>query len=287
MRNWLTLLIFLGPALSWVIGLVIFPLILAFALSFTSTTLGYSLIGNFIGTYNYLEIFFKDPKFGASLWNSLIWTGGNLALTALISLGSALLLNEVFPGKSILRTLIILPWAIPSVATTISWRWMLIPEFGVIQHIMTILGLAPHPIAFFGPGNAMLSVILVNVWRFSPFATLVFLSALQSIPKELYEAAEIDGATSLKKFTNITLPNLKSVFIVMTVIGVLLTYGYFDVVWLTTRGGPGTETLIPPVYVWLSGFYEFNLGKAAAISTITAAIMLAFAIIYLKIATKK
>lgn len=287
MRKWLTLLIFLGPALSWVIGLVIFPIIFALTLSFTRTTLGYSLIGDFIGIYNYLEIFFTDPKFVASLWNSLIWTGGNLALTALISLGSALLLNEVFPGRSILRTLIILPWAIPSVATTISWRWMLIPEFGIIQHLMTMFGLAPHPIAFFGPGNAMLSVILVNVWRFSPFATLVFLSALQSIPKELYEAAEIDGASSFKKFTSITLPNLKSIFIVMTVIGVLLTYGYFDVVWLTTRGGPGTETLIPPVYVWLSGFYEFNLGKAAAISTITALIMMAFSILYLKVATKK
>ncbi|MDW8034687.1 MAG: sugar ABC transporter permease, partial [Nitrososphaerota archaeon] len=129
--------------------------------------------------------------------------------------------------------------------------------------------------------------IMVNVWRFSPFATLVYLSALQSIPKELYEAAEIDGASSFKKFTSITLPNLKSIFIVMTVIGVLLTYGYFDVVWLTTRGGPGTETLIPPVYVWLSGFYEFNLGKAAAISTITALIMLAFSILYLKVAAKK
>jgi multiple sugar transport system permease protein len=281
-RDTLLLLFFIVPALVWVISLVFFPLVWTIWLSFTETVLGHELIGKFQGLTNYIALLFEDPDFPIVMWNSLVWTVGNLAVSGAIGLGAALLLNEVFPGRTLLRALVVIPWVIPSVATTISWRWMLNSEFGVIQKIMLMLGLMPEPIAFFGRNYAMMTVILVNAWRFTPFVTLVYLAALEGIPKQLYEAAGIDGASPFQKFKNVTLPYLKPTFVVLGLIGVLLTYGYFDVIWLTTKGGPGTTTTIPPVYVWISGFYEFSLSKAAAISVIMAIVVITFALLYLK-----
>lgn len=275
------------PASAYVTCLIFYPLLWTVWLSFTETLLGPELIGPFIGLTNYERLLFEDPNFPTILWNSLVWTAGNLAISGVIGLAIALLLNERFPGRSLMRALMLIPWIIPSVATTISWRWMLNSEFGVIQKILLVSGLAPEPLAFFGLKYGMFTVIFINAWRFTPFVALSYLSALESIPEDLYEAAEIDGASPYQKFKNVTLPFLKPTFSVLGLIGVLLTYGYFDVVWLTTKGGPGIATMIPPVYVWVSAFYEFSLSKAAAISIIMALILLIFTMVYRKFLTKE
>jgi len=272
-------LFFVGPAIAWVACLMFFPLTWTVWVSFTKTVMtekSTELVGPFIGLSNYYELIFNDPNFPIILWNSLTWTLGNIALSGAIGLAIALILNEKFRGQSMMRALMLTPWVIPSVATTISWRFMLNSEVGVIQKIMLALGLAPEPMAFFGHDYGMFTVIFLNAWRFTPFVALSYISGLESIPKDLYEAAEVDGASSFQRFRSITLPYLKPTFAVIGLIGVLLTYGYFDVVWLTTKGGPGTATMIPPVYVWLSAFYEFSLSKAASISVIMATILLAF-----------
>jgi len=278
-------LLFIGPAIAWVACLIFFPLAWTFWVSFTKTVMTEQtaeLVGPFIGFTNYYELIFNDPDFPIILWNSLIWTLGNIAISGALGLVIALILNERFRGQSVMRALVLTPWVIPSVATTISWKFMLNSQLGVIQKILLALGLAPEPIAFFGTDYGMFSVIFVNAWRFTPFVALSYISALESIPRDLYEAAEVDGASSFRRFRSITLPFLQPTFAVVGLIGVLLTYGYFDVVWLTTKGGPGTATMIPPVYVWVSAFYEFSLSKAASISVIMAIILLAFALLYRK-----
>jgi multiple sugar transport system permease protein len=281
--------LFIGPAVAWVACLMFFPLAWTFWVSFTKTVMteqSSELVGPFIGFTNYYELIFNDPDFPIILLNSLIWTLGNVAISGALGLIIALILNEKFPGQSGMRALMLTPWVIPSVATTISWKFMLNSDVGVIQKILVALGLIPEPIAFFGLDYGMFTVIFVNAWRFTPFVALSYISALESIPKDLYEAAEVDGASSFRRFRSITLPFLQPTLAVIGLIGVLLTYGYFDVVWLTTKGGPGTATMIPPVYVWVSSFYEFSLSKGASISVIMAIILLAFALLYRKFILK-
>lgn len=272
------------PSFFWVFAWIIYPLLLTFYLSFYDVMLtGPGAVeAEFIGLGNYLTIFFEDIDFKAALINSVLWTIGNFVIAGFFGLGVALLLKARFKGNSILRTLILIPWVIPTVAIAITWKWLLNSELGIIQRFMLISGLISSSVPFFGPKYSLLTVTLVNVWRFTPFVTLVILARLESIPEELYEAARVDGASMLQQFTHITMPLLKPVLAVLGIIGVLWTFGHFDIVWLITKGGPGNSSMTLPVLVWMKAFYVFRLGEAASISTIMIAVLLAFTAFYFK-----
>ncbi|RLE84180.1 MAG: sugar ABC transporter permease [Thermoprotei archaeon] len=232
---------------------------------------------------NYIKIF-NDPIFPVILYNTLIWTLGSVVFQLLIGLGIALLLNKDFKGKKILSVLIItVPWAMPDVVAGASWRWMYSDVYGVINDILYKLGIIKMRLPWLGDINlAKIAVIIANIWKGFPISALMYLSALQAVPTELYEAAIIDGASYWVRFKNITLPLIAPVIKTTVMLTVIWTVNYFPLIYVMTGGGPAnsTDTLVTYAYRVSFKFIEFNLGAAWA--TLTFIIMIIFAAIYLK-----
>jgi len=275
------------PALLWVVLTIVYPFSFTLWLSFRDASLVEKTItGQFIGFGNFYELG-QDEVFRSSVTNTISWTLGNFALAGLLGLTFALVLNEKFRGSTIARTVAVMPWIIPSVATAIVWRWLFHSQIGIIQGALLAVNLIKEPIAFFGYGYAMFSLILVNTWRFTPFVVIFYLAGMQAIPEELYEASKIDGASAFQRFRFITMPNLRNILVVLGVIGTLWIFCYFDIIYLITKGGPSNVTMTLPVLVWIRSFYMFNIGIGAAISVFMILILLVFSIVYFRYVLKR
>jgi len=275
------------PALLWVVLTIVYPFSFTVWLSFRDASLVEKTItGQFTGLENFYQLG-QDEVFRGSVTNTISWTLGNFALSGLLGLTFALVLNEKFRGSTIVRTVAVMPWIIPSVATAIVWRWLFHSQIGIIQGVLLALNLIKEPIAFFSYGYAMFSLILVNTWRFTPFVVIFYLAGMQAIPEELYEASKIDGASAFQRFRFITMPNLKNILGVLGVIGTLWIFCYFDIIYLITKGGPSNATMTLPVLVWIRSFYMFSIGIGAAISVFMILILLVFSILYFKYVLKR
>jgi multiple sugar transport system permease protein len=162
-----------------------------------------------------------------------------------------MILKQRFFGQRIARVWVILSWIVPTVVVVIIWRWLLSASGGIVNYTLVSLGLVSKPVGFFSSGQtAFESVILINSWRWFPFNAVILLAALQRIPQELYEAASVDGASILRKFRHITLPGLSQVLFVMGLVGTLMSFNVFDVIWLLTGGGPSQATTTLPVLIY-------------------------------------
>jgi multiple sugar transport system permease protein len=272
----------LFPSLVWIIMIIAYPIVYNIWLSFHKSTYGIEL-GPFIGFDNYIKIFLADDVFWQDFINSVIWTIGNLFFQTIIGLGGALLLNQAIRGRELIRGLVILPWVIPTVVITLVWRWMLEPDLGIINNILHYLKLITQPVVYLGsPSLAMLTVIIINTWRFSPFAIVLILAGLQTIPRDVYESAKIDGASSIATFRYITFPMLSPILTFVGFIAFVWAFNMFDVIWLTTEGGPGNTTETLPVLVFRRAFKEYRMGQAAAITTFMFLFLLAFSFLLIK-----
>ncbi|WP_369017613.1 sugar ABC transporter permease [Thermatribacter velox] len=273
-------LLLIAPLLVWLLVTIGYPLFLCVKLSF----LNVEFIGEkgvFVGLKNYINVVLD-----ASLWHafrkSLFWVIGNVALQTILGFFAALILNLKIRSVSFMRTWIVLPWILPTVVLAIMWRWMLSGTFGVINYLLEKLGVISQPINYLGSINeAMPALIFINSWRWFPFITVLLLAALQSVPQQEYEAAAVDGANSLQSFFYVTLPNLKPVMTVLGILGPLLTFNVFDVVWLLTQGGPSRATYTVPVLIYERGFKAFALSEAATISVIAFVFLAMFVVVYL------
>jgi len=192
-------------------------------------------------------------------------------------------LKQRFLGQRIARVWVILSWIVPTVVVVIIWRWLLSASGGIVNYTLTSLGLTSKPVGFFSTGRtAFLSVILINSWRWFPFNAVILLAALQRIPQELYEAASVDGASVVQKFLHITMPGLRQVLFVMGLVGTLMSFNVFDVIWLLTGGGPSQATTTLPVLIYDTAFKRYRLSQAAAMSVITGVILLVFAMLFIR-----
>ena len=270
------------PVLLWSLFIIAYPLIYNIVLSLYNVRYG-AESASFVGISNYLNML-TDSRFVNSFINSVIWTSGNLLLMTVVGLGGALLLNQKHRGITYIRNLIILPWVIPTIVATLVWRWMLEPDLGIINNILHWLGLlGGKPIVYLGdPSLAMLTLMLINTWKLSPFAIIIILAALQTIPKDLYEAAMIDGATGLTLFRKITMPLISPILVFLGFIGFVWSFNAFDIIWLTTEGGPGTATETLPLLIFRKAFREYRISQAASIATLMLMICLVFIILFLK-----
>ena len=269
------------PLVIWIISFLIYPIALTLYISFTDQ----KVIGGtsrFIGIRNYLELF-SDPRTLLSVQNSLIWTLGNLGVLLAGGLVGALLLNQDFKGKWFVRTILILPWMIPTTAIAWIWRWILSSELGIINHWLLEWGLVSEPIPFLGSTQyAMLSSILVNSWRFIPINILLIYAALQMIPSDIYEAARVDGASFTQIFRYIILPYTSRVLAAVTLLSVMWIVNYFDFPWLLTGGGPALSTETIPIRLYRLTFQSYDFCKATALSAILFAALSLFAYIYIR-----
>ena len=267
----------LAPAVVAVAALIAWPMYLIVSISFRE---GRSL--NFLaldrrplGLGNYRTVL-EDPATWHSVAVSLVYTAGTLAPAFLIGLLTALLLNRVFPLRRWLRSLILLPWAVPGVMVSIVFLWMFDASFGVVNYLLRSAGYAGADIAWYSTeSTALFAVIVPTVWKAYPFFTLTLLAAMQSIPGHLYEAAEVDGATAVQRFLNVTWPGIRGPAVLALVLNGLWTFREFDIIFAATGGGPAKATETLGIRAYNEAFGYFYMGRAAVIGVLMLVLALA------------
>lgn len=264
-----------------------YPVVRTLVQSFYNATFG-SQAQEPVGLANYKAIF-ADSAFWAACLNSLYWTGGNLVVQLTIPLFLALLLNEKFKGVNVARATFLLPWVVPNVAFAVCMRWMLLPRIGIVAEILNRTIFPRMQIHVLGNGGlAMPTMILLNSWKFLPFGTLMILASLQTIPREIYEAAMVDGAGAGRSFRYITFPFVSAMIWFMGFLAFSWNFNSFDLIWLMTQGGPGSSTQTLPVLIYRTAFKTMRLGEASTISVVIAVVLAALGVLYfLKMTPKK
>src|SRR5438093_5072568 len=248
--------LFLFPAMLVILGLVAYPFASAVVMTFQAKTAGAP--GRFIGLGNYRELL-SSEQFLRTVFNTVVYTAVGVGIKFCLGLSMALVLNQERFCNNLFRSFLLIPWAIPTVMSALNWRWIFDDASGLINNVLVRLNLIDETISWLSdPHLAMLSVIAVVVWQGTPFFTMSFLAGLQSIPKELYEAAEIDGASVLQQFRYITLPRLQPVFITVVMLASIFTSAVIQFVYILTNGGPSDRTMIFPLL-------SYNLALGAAI----------------------
>ena len=290
--------VLLAPALVLILVFIAYPFCLGIWMSLTDKLVGTP--GEFIGLENYRRLFASDI-FWTAFGNTIFFTTMATIFKAALGMWLAVLLNRKFNFQRMIRAGILLPFIVPTVLSTLAWLWMFDATFSVFNWVLRWLyqmeislfgfvikenwGFFRGPL-WLGDGNwAMFSVILVNVWRGLPFFAISFLAGLQTIPPELYDAADIDGATGWKKFWHVTLPMVKPVAIVVVVFSIVITFADFQLVYILTRGGPNNETHLLATLAYQLGMGSGNIGQGAAVALFMLpilAMVIVFQLWYLK-----
>ncbi|MEM8849165.1 MAG: sugar ABC transporter permease [Pseudomonadota bacterium] len=224
---------------------------------------------------------FGDRHFDDVLWNSVIWTLGVVALQNVLGFFVAVLLNQRLPMRGLTRALVLMPFVLPGVVTAILWRFMYDPQLGLINSLMIRLGVVDDNAAWLAnPDTAMAAVIFVAVWKGFPFSMLIYLAALQNVDKSQLEAATLDGAGPWRRLIDVTLPAIRDVVLVNIVLTLILTFNYFDIVWVMTRGGPQHATHIFPTQIYETGFGQFNFGEASTYGVVSILVLMVLVLLY-------
>jgi multiple sugar transport system permease protein len=269
--------LFLTPALLVILGLVAYPFVSAVWLTFQQKTAGAP--GKFIGLDNYRELLSYEV-FWRTVFNTIFYTGFAVAVKFVFGLSMALVLNQERLCNNFFRSFLLIPWAIPTVISALNWRWIYDDASGLINNVLVRLDLIDETISWLSdPNLAMFAVIAVVVWQGTPFFTMGFLAGLQAIPKELYEAAEIDGATVIQQFRYITLPSLRPIFITVVMLSTIITAAGIQFVLVLTNGGPADRTMIFPVLSYtlaLGGAQRLGMGATVSLFFFPAFVILIF-----------
>jgi multiple sugar transport system permease protein len=266
--------------LPTVLGIVlvdIYPLLFNLWISFQERKIS-TAVPIFVGLRNYQRIV-ADPEVWNAIRVSLIFTVGSVFFSFVIGFGLALLLNRQFRGRGIVRSVFIIPWAIPAFVAALVWSWMFNDQFGILAAMFRSYGLRA-PI-WLGRDWALTSLIAVMVWKSFPFQLVVLLAGLQAIPKEQYEAAEVDGANVFQRFLNITIPLIRPVAMVGILLASVNAFHYFTIPWILTRGGPANATNVIPIATYNIAFIAGDFGYAAAAAVLMFLFILATSALYI------
>jgi multiple sugar transport system permease protein len=270
------------PALVFLTLIAYLPITYAIAISFFKKT-AFSPKLTWVGMKNYLYLL-GEPDLWLALGRSVVFTVGSVLTQLAWGLGVALLLNRAFKGQTLVRSLFILPYLLPTIVVALVFQWLLNQEYGIINQVLLQAGLVSKPINFIGGlATSMYSVIGVASWQYGSFVALMVLARLQAINPKLYEAARVCGAGSLRCFWDVTLPNLKTTLLLLALLRGIWMFNKFDIIYLVTRGGPlkATETL--PIYAYRLAFEEFDFGIAAGVCTFMFLVLVAGSIVYFKL----
>lgn len=256
--------VLVGPVVLLLLGLVAYPFAVAIGYALSDRTLADA--GEFVGLENFVNLF-DNQIYRQTLRNTFIFTAGSVAMRIVFGVGLALMLNEVFPYRRLVRASVLLPWIVPTVLGTMAWLWMFNPNFSVINWVLVNSGLMTQgPNWLTDPDLALFSVTLVNAWRGTPFMAITVLAGLQAIPNELYDAAAIDGAGKLQRFRYVTLPLVMPVLLTALVLSIIWTFSDFGIVYGLTKGGPMNATHVLATLSYQTGLSAGNIGEGAAIS---------------------
>ena len=273
----LFILALLGPTILIVLVVVAYPFFYNVVLSLGNMNIYHIRDWDVIGFEQYASVF-REPAFWTILLKTVIWTATNIVFHVAIGVFLAVLLHQKYiAGKNFWRVMLILPWALPQYITALTWRGMFNYEYGAVNLAITKFMNLPPVEWLTSPFEAFLAAILTNVWLGFPFMMVVALGGLQSIPQELYEAADVDGASPWRKFWTVTAPLLRPVMIPAITLGIVWTFNNINVVWLVSNGGePNDQTHILVSYVYEAAFTMYRFSWAAAISMIIFVILFAF-----------
>lgn len=275
-------LTFVVPAIALSIVFIVYPTINTFYLSLTSWD-GMTPVARFVGTRNYMRLT-TDDRFQAAVSNTFIYVVIFTAASLAIGLVLALVLNEVGRLGSALKTLIFIPMAFPHVVTGMAWRWMYEPSNGTINEALRGLGLDHWALPWLGqPETALLCITVVAVWQHAPFVMVLYLAGLTAIPNELIEAARIDGASRIQAIWHIVLPMLGHVTMVAGVLTMIFGFKIFDLVYMLTRGGPGSASDVLAHFMYFKAFQELQQGYGSAIAVVLFLIVFPIAIVYVRL----
>ena len=277
--------IFVLPALLVVGILLVYPIFSSLYYSMTTKHL-IKASYDFIGLENYKAVL-SDSNFYKAFLTSILWTVGSLLGQLFIGFTAALAINRVKIGKGIYRTLMIIPWAFPSIVIALSWKWILKGVSGFLPNILVQLGISSELPQFLSDSSLVfLTLIFINVWFGAPMIMVNVLSALQTIPQDQYEAAQIDGASKFQQFWHITVPHIKVVVGLLVVLRTIWVFNNFDIIYLLTGGGPANATTTVPVYAYNMGWGTKLLGRSSAVTVLLLAFLLLVCLVYFTIIGK-
>jgi len=269
--RWLTW-IFVTPAVLLVAVLMYYPMIGTVIESLYSTSF-INPTPKFVGLAVYSKIF-GSADFGQIVRNSLVWTVAVVVLQNGFGFLCALLLNQKLPGQGLMRSLILLPWVLPGVVAAILWRFMYDPQLGLINSFLISAGFGDQGLAWLADSStAMAAAVIAAVWKGFPFSTVVFLAALQNVEAEQIEAAKMDGASAARRLWHVVLPSMREVIAINFILTTILTFNYFDMIWVLTRGGPQNSTHIFPTKIYELGFGQFRFGEAAGYGVVSIVVL--------------
>ncbi len=274
----------ISPTFVVIMLLLGFPLVYAFVQSFQHVTV-YDPAGEFIGLGNYREAF-SDPHFIDSITRSFVFVASSLVGAVIIGLTIAVLLNRTIPARRALRALVLLPFIVSEVSVGVIWQWMLAPQLGIINWILRYLSI-PTVRWLSEPNWAMFSIIFANTWRLTPFAVLILLSGLQSIDRNYYEAAYIDGGSHWQVFRLVTLPLIKPMMLVTVVYLSFASFNQFATIFSLTGGGPGRGTEVMALNMYRTAFQHFNWGYGSSLAVILFLINVLLSVTYSKVFERK
>ena len=271
--------LFVLPAIIIVLDLFVYPIISSFYFSFTNKNLIRPTY-DFVGLDNYIAVL-KDKGFWNAFLNSLKWTIFSLGGQLLVGFTAALALNKVKHLKGFYKTLLIIPWAFPSIVIAFSWQWILNGVYGFLPNILVQLGLCDMPPQFLTDRVlAFVVLVFINIWFGAPMIMVNVLAALQTVPQDQYEAAEIDGAKGWQSFLYITVPHIKVVTGLLVVLRTVWIFNNFDLIYLITGGGPAGATQTVPVYAYDMGWGTKLLGKSSAVTVLLFIFLMAVCVAY-------
>ena len=272
----------LAPSLCLLGGLVVFPVLYNVWLSLFDKH-AFMPVQAFVGLRHY-RYFASDPEFWSSFYYGCVYAGATMVLQLGVGVPAALLLNETFRGRNVLRGFVLFPYMIPTIVAVILWKWLLNDSYGLVNYLLVRSGAVRTPVAWLGTDYIMTALIVTSVWQFFPFVVVTYLARLQTIAPELYEAATVDGASAWRRFLHVTLPQTASVLFVIVLLRSIWMFTKFDTVWLLAgEGGVSRYIRTLPVYAYSRSFTYLQAGMGASLAVIMFAMLLVATAIYFRL----
>ena len=273
---WFTL-----PAIVLLTIFIVYPLLSTVQMSVTDAG------GSFVGLANYAEVI-ESPRTARATLNTIFYVGFSVVFQLLLGTAAGILLNEQFRGQGVVRALTLIPWVIPGIVAAMAWAWMFHTDFGIINYALRSLGIIADPIGWLtNPRTVLPALVAVNVWKMFPFVAVMVLAGLQAIPVSLYEAARVDGANFWQEVRFITLPQLKPILVVITLLLLIAGVNSITIIYGTTRGGPADRSLITSIQIFVESFEQFRFNRGSALSVLFFAVSTIFIVAYIWISDRR
>lgn len=272
------------PPLLFILLFTLYPILRVVWMSFQQISVSQPWLGTpFVGFDNYIQAF-QDGRFWYSLNFTLFFSIATVLIEIALGIGLALFANKAFKFRGWVRAAILFPWALPTITNAITWRWMYNQDYGLFNGLMLQMGMIDKPLNWLGDTTlATIAIFTVSIWKTTSFMAIIILAGLQSIPSDIYEAANIDGASRVQSFFRITLPLLRNVILVSLILRTLHAMQAFDLMYGLTQGGPGNTTETLPMYIHTTAFVDMEWGYGSALGVILFIVIFIISLIYVKL----